>query len=194
MKTLRLPFLFLLCLGLLVWTGCGSDDEDPLIIETLNYDGPNFTAPNLDANTFATFFPPSEIAPFADRELESVQFWLTDLPPTVRVVIFEAGDTDAAPSDNVIYERNITQRINAVNTWITDRITPFRLGDYPDGIWIAIETGITEGNRIQSVGCDAGTNYNPNGDRIKIGDEWLNFSDLGEAINWNIRGVLAPVE
>ncbi|NJC27611.1 hypothetical protein [Neolewinella antarctica] len=193
MKTLRLPFFFLLCISLLLFNGCGDDDDDELTTERLNYDGVNDTAPILDAAVFAAYFPADQVRDFQGRELEAVEFFLATLPPSVRVVIYAAGPTDDAPGDEIYVSPILNQRINNVQTFITHRLTsPLSLTS--EGIWIGIETGIEEGAASQTVGCDNGANYNPNGDRIRIGDEWLSFSLRSggqEQVNWNIRGVIA---
>ena len=195
MKALRLPFFFLLAIGLLAWSGC-SDDDDDLIIETLNYDGDNFTAPNLDANIFAAYFPPSELQNVTDRNLESVAFFLEAVPPEVEVIVYAAGATDREPGAELYRSPSLLNRVNATGEFITHRLrTPIDLSQQNDGIWLAIQTDIAPGNRVQSVGCDAGNNYNPNGDRIRIGNTWTSFNEVtgSEQVNWNIRGILSSV-
>ena len=198
MKAFNLPFLLFLSIGLLTWSGCTDDDVDDLINEvTLNYDSAPDSAPFIDANMYAVWFPNSEVSPFADRDLETVRFQLEDFPPTVIVRVFEAELVNDEPTiTNEIYEQNITQRVNAVGTFIEHRLTtPVDLSNRPNGIWIGIETGIAPGNRIQSIACDAPGNGNINGQWVRIGDSWGRFTDLGgEDVDWNIRGILSPAE
>lgn len=190
MKNLRLSLLLLLAVGLLGWTGC-ADDDDPLVRDTLNYDGANLTAPNLDANMFAAYFPADVVRQFAGRQLAEVQFFLTAIPPSTRVFVFAEGPTDQAPGEE-LYSEDITQRVNASGDFIVHRLSEVvTLAD--QGIWIGIETDIAEGVLVQSVGCDDGSNYNSNGDRIRIGNTWTSFREItgSERVNWNIRGVIA---
>ena len=193
MKTLRLPFYLLLCLGILAWTGCG-DDEDDLVIETLNYDGNNVTAPLSRASVFAAYFPPDQVAPFQGRNLESVNFFLANLPPETRVIIYEEGDTQTTPGDVLYESANLNGRINFVGDFYSHRLpTPIELGDR--GIWIGVSTGFNEFTTelSQTVGCDAEGNGVENGDWMLIDGSWISFFDFtGQttAVNWNIRGVI----
>ncbi|OAV43388.1 hypothetical protein [Lewinella sp. 4G2] len=193
MKTLRLPFFLLLSLAVLSFTGC-DDDEDSIVVETLNYDDRNDTAPSIDAGMFAAFFPADLVDDFAGRQLSEVEVFLADIPPSTKVFIYAEGDNEREPG-GVLYESpDLTQRVNVAGAFFEHRLTtPLTLGN--QGIWIAIETGIERGNRQVSVGCDAGLRFNPNGDRVRIGNEWTSLSELtgnAERINWNIRGVIAP--
>ncbi|MEM9525970.1 MAG: hypothetical protein AAGA31_05125 [Bacteroidota bacterium] len=191
MKTNSLPFLLLLCIGLLSWSACGDDDD--IVQDSLNYDGPNFTAPQNAAgfNTFAAYFPSSVTQPFIGRDLVSVRFWLQDIPLSTTVIIYDVdpnGD-DRQPGP-ILYSRDITQRINATG-WIDHNLTtPVELTGA--GLWIGIETEIAQ-NLGQAIGCDQGTNYNPNGDRFQDpSGAWTSFNEVTgtERINWNIRGFL----
>lgn len=193
MKTSTLPFLLLLCVGLLGWSSCGDDD---VVADSLNYDDVNFTAPFNDAglHTFAAYFPPGETQAFSGRSLERVSFWMQQPAGSTSVVIFAEGADDAAPGAELYRSLDLTQRINEgdwTNHFLT---TPITL-TANEGIWIAVEVDIPS-DRFQAIGCDQGLNYNPNGDRYEIpqGPTWTNFDTFtgGEAsINWNIRGFLA---
>lgn len=204
MKTLRLPFFLLLCLGVLAWTGCGNDDEDlPVInqVETLNYDGPNVTAPLTSASVLAAYFPPNQVAPFRGRTLEAVEFVLAELPPETRVVVYEEGDTQTEPGA-VLYESPVLngriQNAVGLGNFLTHRLsTPIELGDR--GVWLGISTGIQPNSSItlQTVGCDAEGNGVEDGDWMLLDGQWISFfAFTGEtvAINWNIRGVLSPAQ
>lgn len=197
MKTLRLPFYFLLCLSLLTFAACGDDDDGPQASENeLRYDTGAFSAPNSPIKTFATYFPASEVRPFRGRTLEGVSFILQAIPDSTTVVIYEEGPTDEAPG-NEIYRRNITNRINVSGNDFIDHFVsgrdPIVLGD--DGIWIGIEVFQDNlNNSGTSVGCDNGANFNINGDRMQLTNgDWTNFEDFSttETVNWNIRGLVS---
>ncbi|PPK87225.1 hypothetical protein CLV84_0162 [Neolewinella xylanilytica] len=196
MKT-SATLLFCFLVGMLLWTGCGSDDEDTLT--TLNYDGPNVNAPQLPPgrNVFGVYFPPSETAPYQGRVLESVRFYMSDIPDSTIVVVYDEGPDDRTPGAE-LYRRNITGRVN-VTAWIDDRLNErIVIGDR--GIWLAIEVVIPPGEPF-SVGCDAGRNFQPNGNLLFLSTEsdWTTFEEItdpnnngtGETVNWNIRGVLS---
>lgn len=193
MKTSTLPFLLFLCIGLLGWSSC--EDDDPLVADTLNYDGDNFTAPfnNAGLHTFAAYFPPGETQAFTGRTLERVSFWMEQVPGATSVLIFAEGPNDAAPGAVLYRSLDLSQRINNrgwQDHFLTDPITL----NANEGIWIAVETDIPS-DRFQAIGCDQGLNFDPNGDRYQIpqGPTWTNFEDFtgSEQINWNIRGFLA---
>lgn len=190
MKTNSLPLLLLLCIGLLSWSSC-VDDTDDILVDSLNYDGPNFTAPNngIGFTTFAAYFPESEVRPFIGRTLESVEFWLERIPLNTNVIIYNEGIDDLAPGDE-IYRINLNNRINNTG-WITHRI-PGGIQLAGGGVWLAVETEIDAVG--QSIGCDQGRSYSPNGDRLQTPDgTWTSFNTItgSERINWNIRGLLA---
>ncbi len=182
--------LLLLCF-VLGWTSCGEDDEDPVTAAaTLNYDGPNATAPQLPpgTNTFAAYFPPAETERLRGGTLNKISFYLTRIPQSTSVVIYADGPDDRTPGAE-LYRRDITGR-----TTTTEWNEHLLLGDAIEltgqGLWLAIEVELAQGEP-QSVGCDAGRSYSPNGDRLLIStvSDWTSFNELnGETVNWNIRG------
>lgn len=192
MKTKFFPLLLLLCVAVFGFTSCGDDDDD--FQETLNYDGDNDRAPfnGVGLNTFAAYFPASELQDYAGRRLSGVTFWLEAIPSQTNVVIFGYSGNDAIPGDT-LYSVNLTQRINNANDWI-DHIIPGGLDIPADGLWLAVETTLAA-DGTQAIGCDAGNNYNPNGDRMRTptSGNWSSFNAItgSETINWNIRGILA---
>ena len=183
--------LLLLLLFTLGWTSCGEDDEDPIVASaTLNYDGPNFTAPQLPpgTNTFAAYFPPSETERLRGGTLDKITFYLTRIPQSTSVVIYADGPDDRTPGTE-LYRRDITGR-----TTTTEWNEHLLLGDAIEltgqGLWLAVEVELAQGE-TQSVGCDAGRSYSPNGDRLLLStvSDWTSFNELnGETVNWNIRG------
>ena len=192
-------FCFLL-FGLFTYTGCGDDDDDPtdeLGRDELRYDGPNFTAPLLPQNTYvyAAFFPESEVAEFAGRTLEEISFYLEEIPERVVIRVYEAGGTDNEPGRE-IYNVDVTARVDNDTGFFGDfydHIIPGGILLDGTGLWLGVEVQTPGG--LQIVGCDAGDNYNPNGDRLQLanGNTWTSFREFtgSEEINWNIRGFLA---
>ena len=182
-----LPLLALI--GILSWTGCGEDDDTTLT--TLNYDGPNVSAPQLPpgTNTFGVYFPPGQTERYIGRRLESVRFYLTDVPQATSVIVAGEGPDDRTPGD-VLYSRELTQRINTTE-WFDDRLpTPIEITG--EGLWLMVEVELTPGNNF-SVGCDSGQSFNSNGNLLNLSTEnvWTTFQEInGETVNWNIRGVL----
>lgn len=191
MKITYFPLLLLLCIGLIGFSGC---DDDDTVIETLNYDGSNFTAPQNGAglNAFAAYFPESEIQSrgVAGRQLERIDFWLQAVPNQTNVVVYGFSGNDAIPGAE-LYRVDLTQRINN-GGWI-EHIIPGGITIPAEGIWLAVETDLANIGD-QAIGCDEGLNFNPNGDRMltPTSGGWSSFNAItgSETINWNIRGVL----
>jgi hypothetical protein len=188
---MKLPALLLLLLPLLAWMGCGEDDDNPgpTATATLNYDGDNITAPALPEgrNQFAVYFPPTETAPFAGRNLEGVRFYLTSIPQSTTVVVYDEGADNRTPGPE-LYRRDITNRVRTTG-WIDDRIIPGISIESGRGIWLVVEVELAA-NLGQSVGCDAGANYDPNGNLLSLSvrPAYLPFDD---DVNWNIRGLIS---
>jgi len=148
MKTSTLPLLLLLCIGLLGWSSC--EDDDPLVADTLNYDGDNFTAPFNDAglHTFAAYFPPGETQAFSGRTLERVSFWMEQVPGATSVLILAEGPDDAAPGAVLYRSLDLSQRINN-RGWQDHFLTDPIILNANEGIWIAVETEVP-GHRLRS--------------------------------------------
>ena len=189
---MKLNFLFLL-LSLTVFTFSACDDDDNDIVQdSLNYDGPNFTAPfnTPGTTTFAAFFPESEVQEFTGRRLERISFWLQSVPTATEVIVFAEGADTRTPGEE-LYAIDLTQRVRTTG-WV-DHIIPGGIELDGRGIWLAVAAEAPEA-RFQMMGCDEGRNYNPNGDRmLPPGGVWTSFNEItgSERINWNIRGFLA---
>ena len=191
MRYLRLPFLLLLALSVLVYTGC-DDDEDDFAQDELRYDTGPFTAPTSDFEEFAAYFPANRTGEFAGRRLEQIEFYAWEAPERTIIKVYAEGQDAAAPGE-LLYSRDISQRVNVGRSFINHLLDEdIVLGN--QGIWIGIEVaGANPGVAFQSVGCDDGSNYSPNGDYVKASGTWVNFRALpgGERVNWNIRGIIS---
>lgn len=190
MKTSSLPFLLFLCIGLLSWSACGDDDD--LVLDTLNYDGPNFTAPtNGDGfTTFAARFPESETQEFIGRKLEKISFFLEQIPISTVVIVYADNSTDTRIPGPELYSIDLTQRIR--NTGWIEHVLTTPIDITGEGLWLAVEVDLEAGD--QAIGCDQGANYNPNGDRLQTpANVWTSFNEItgNERINWNIRGIIS---
>lgn len=184
-----LPFFLLLA----VFTFAACEDDD-VVQDSLNYDGPNFTAPLMPQpglNTFAAFFPASEVQEFSGRSLESIRFWMQNLPNSIIVRVYSVGPDDRAPG-GILYELDITSRVRDAG-WYT-HVIPGGLEIPEEGLWLAVAADLPEAN-FQAMGCDEGFNFNPNGDRLLFptGGVWTSFEEFtgSERIHWNIRGFVA---
>ena len=191
MKPALLPLL-LLALTLFIGTGCQKEDG-PAPTVTLNYDGPNASAPQLQGglNTYAAYFPPAEVSTYTGRTLERITFYLTQAPLATSVVVYDEGPDDRTPGAE-LYRRDLTARITTTG-WIEHRLVDQVVPITGRGIWLAVEVELEAGSPF-AVGCDAGRTYNPNGDLLRPGlaTQYASFNDLtGETVNWNIRGILA---
>ena len=182
-------FYFLLTFLLLV--SCGEDDccdiaeEDTLI----NYDGDNFTAPNLPPGdyVFAMRMPTTTLSRLSGQAIKPVQVYMYEIPFDVELVIYnESGNLPSSER----YSENITTALTP-NSWNTITLaTPYTV----DGstLWVGVD--INQNNLLQSVGCDQGP-ANPNGDWLydSADDQFIRFANrLNESVNWNIRVTLGP--
>jgi hypothetical protein len=161
------------------------------VIDTLNYDGPNFTAPQNGAGftTFAARFPGAETQAFTGRTLERISFFLEQIPISTVVLVYDIGVDDRTPGD-LLYSIDLTQRIR--NTGWIEHVLTTPVDITGDGLWLAVEAELEAGD--QAIGCDQGLNYNPNGDRLQVpSGTWTSFNEITstETINWNIRGIIS---
>jgi hypothetical protein len=94
--------------------------------------------------------------------------------------------------DQPVHERDITNRVTTVG-WTDHRIIPAIEIEEDKAIWLVIEVELPEGQE-QSVGCDDGTRYNPNGAllSLSVNPQWQTFQEItGDRVNWNIRGLIS---
>jgi len=188
----------LLIVGLLGFSACEKDEPTagPNGTELLRVDGDNITSPILAAGFYehAVKFPSSLTRLYDGDLLIGVQVHIYNIPDNLRVVIYGPGSTATTPG-LAIYEGTVSDLTpNAVNDILFQVQDQIRIG--ASDLWIAIayDTAASgNGDPLQVVGCDAGPK-NINGDYLKDGATWTNFEDFsrGEAINWNIRGIVQP--
>ena len=193
-----MKYLALLLLSLLVFaTGCGDDDDEDvrLLDAELNYAGPQFLAPNLGqgSHEYAAYFPGNFTSQFQGRVLEAIEFDLVAVPQSVEVIVYESGRFNDEPG-SVIYRRNISSQVTG--TGVQRHVVAEPIEITGNGLWLAIAVEHA-GNTTQSVGCDDGSQYNVNGDRLRserTDQRWTTFREVtngAETVNFNIRGYLA---
>ncbi len=191
---MKTNFLYLLlCLGLLTVTACGDDDDGVGSRAELNYAGPRVNAPQLQPNTshiFSAYFPATRTRELQGRFLEEIEFELVEVPVATYVTVFEAfpGDDDA-PSDNRLFDLDVTNRMSV---GVQNVRLPNPIEITGEGLWLSVEVQLGP-NQTQSVGCDAGRNYSPNGDRLLTDGFWTDFFTVtgSERVNWNIKGYVS---
>lgn len=181
------PFFFLFGV-LLLATGC--KDDDGLSQDILAHDGNNLTGPILPAglHELSARFTAAQVASFTGRELETIRFFLGEIPQRVEIVIYGQG-TPTSPGP-VRYERDITNRITTTG-W-NNHVLNAPIAIQEEDIWITV--AVTHDRQMQSVGCDAGPNK-AGGDFILYANDsdWTTFrQSSGESVNWNIRAILRP--
>ncbi len=179
---MRNTLLLSLAFIALLFSSCGPDDAF-----VLSYDSGNSDSPLLQAGTYlgAARFPASSFTDHVGETLESVEYYLRDVPTSAEVVVFSGG-TSSVPGDE-IYTASVTLSSNG-NSWnqhtLGEEIT---LGT--EDIWIGLR--FTQDEEAQVLGCDIGP-ANENGDKFQnFSGDWetlRSFSSGTVDINWNIQG------
>jgi len=184
----------LLLLSVLCFTACQDDDDGgpqpQPNDDVLAYDGENNTGPLLDAGFYeaAVLFPADIVQQFTGRRLESVLFFIGELPATCEVLVYEGTTPDGKPESLIFASGDIRSGL-VTPSW--NRLTldqPITLAE--DDIWLSI--ALTHNQQQQSIGCDAGPNIT-NGDWLYDDDDglWQTYIQrTQESVNWNIRGEL----
>lgn len=170
----------------LFFTACG--DDFTIDDAEFHYDGDNLSAPFLDAGIHeaAARFTATQTADFQTKTLQSVHFYLTELPAQCTVVVY--GQGSATAPGTLLYAENVSNTITA-QSWNTHVLTtPLAIAG--EDLWIGLR--VVHDVRMTSVGCDPGP-ANDNGDWLLSQDNsiWQSLrSRTGEEvdINWNIRG------
>jgi hypothetical protein len=183
------PFLLL---AVCLFPACQDDDDGGPQVDddVLAYDGENATGPLLAAgyHEAAVKFPASFLQQYEGRRLESILFFIGQIPSGCEVLIYEGTNSDGRPESLIFSSDNVSSGLVAPS-W--NRLTldqPITLTD--EDIWISI--GLTHDQQQQSIGCDSGPNV-VNGDWLyDDSDElWLPYTErTPESVNWNIRGEL----
>jgi len=166
----------------ILFSSCGSDDPFEL-----SYDDANNDAPLLQAGTYlgAARFPASSFADNVGETLESIEYYLKDVPTSGEVVVFTGGTSTAPGSE--IYAASVTLSSNG-NAWNTHTLSQaITLGT--EDLWLGFR--FTQDGDAQVLGCDLGP-ANENGDKFQnISGDWetlRSFSAGTVDINWNIKG------
>ncbi|HZK07905.1 MAG TPA: choice-of-anchor J domain-containing protein [Bacteroidales bacterium] len=151
----------------------------------LHYDGDNAEAVGLmDGGSMfaAARFPSEMVYPFAGATLQSVDFYVNDLPNESTLVIWGPGTTTTP--GQVLHVQPFDAAPLEWNTITLD--TPLELES--TDIWIGVNYIHNAGMWV--AGLDAGP-ANPNGDWVSMdGETWEHLSDAGLNNNLNIRGLL----
>lgn len=182
---------------LLVLVSCQKDQDEPIVTEnTLHYDGPNQSAPNLargisyPAIKFSADFLAAKN--LRGKRIKQIDFHLTQNPQHLKLLIFKWNDLDSSIPGDLLYDQDIDNL--QTNAWNSEAIQTNLI--LPEtGIWIAFE--INSGDEdLRVIGCDSGPR-DDNGDLYGLfGDDnpgwtdFYNFSQQQVNINWNIRAVL----
>lgn len=175
-------YLFL-SVGMMSLIGCG--DDDPADINTIHLDGDNVTAPRLESGTVeaGAHYTSAQLADFQGRMITRVQFYLTEVPASADVLIYQGGSSN--DPGTLIYEESANSlRAERWNLHDLSTAIPIESND----LWVVIRLEhLTE---QQSIGCDGGPT-NGDGDLLKTAttSDWSTFGDFTgtENINWNIR-------
>ncbi len=183
-------YLFLLLALPLFFTAC-SDDEVSISEEnTLNYDGANFSAPQLPADDYETAarFSIADINNTEGDTLTMIEVYFQDVPIQPNVVVYGAGENGRPGAE--LYRADIGT-VAQPNSWTRHSLTtPLPVGS--EEIWLAVT--MTHQGTWRSVGCDEGP-ADENGDLMFVNSEntWTTlreFTNGQTSINWNIRGIL----
>ena len=176
---------FLIFAVALIFVSCKEDRD---LESSLRYDGPNFNAPLLEADTYeaAARFPESITRDFVGQRLTQVSYYMAGVPQQTTLRIYSGG-TSTEPG-TVVYEAALTGEVsqNSFSAHVLD--TPLEITG--EDLWLSIR--FRTNRTLQTIGCDEGPNTN-GGDWLYREDDgrWLTFSQrTGESINWNIRGVV----
>lgn len=164
-----------------------SCQDDPVVINAdLHLDGVNNTAPIFDPSiyTCAVRFSAGVTSGFFGKDIEEIEFHLTDIPNQIIVQVFAEG-TRTLPG-TLLYEADVTSSVIA-NSWNRHTLTS-PVSIVGEDIWVAVE--ISQSNRIATIGCDSGPAVS-DGDWVNTNERmrWETFRELTgtESINWNIR-------
>lgn len=166
---------------------CGDDSSSKSV---LNYDADNFDAPSLFPGEYTTTvrFPSNQMTEYTGRQMDEIEFWITDLPVGCEIVVYGEG-TETTPGA-LLHSETVSLKIDA-NSW--NRLNLSSAVDISgEDLWVGLKFSVDELSKV--VGCDAGP-AKENGDLMN--DENSNWTTLraysnGDVdINWNIRAYIA---
>ena len=151
----------------------------------LHYDGDNFDAIGLNAGgTFFTAvrFPTDMVAPFEAYTLNSIKFYINDLPSSLKLLVWGAGTTTSP--GQILHEQLIEPLAYSWNDLTLD--VPLELSG--EDLWIGFEITHEAGNYV--MGLDGGPTVLDGNWLSEDGENWEHLSDYGLPGNWNIRAGL----
>ena len=184
----KILLLMIMGMSLLVYSGCGKDDNNPADENLLRYDGENATGPLLAAGNYETAvrFTRAQTEPFSGRKLIGVRWFTGPLPAACELRVYGKGQGNTPGT--LLYSANVINQVRAFGWTYHTLSTPVTIE--ADDLWISV--AFTHSQQGQSIGCDAGPNR-ANGDWIfdEALGEWQTYTArTGESVNWNIRGVV----
>ncbi len=181
--------LFSILFFFVVFTSCGDDDdccvlpaEDILI----NYDGDNFTAPNLPPGeyVFAMRMPVTTLNRLEGQFIKSVVAYIYNQPSSMNLNIY--SEQNNLPGQ-IIHTQSVSSQ--NLQDWNTFQLTsPVMLDG--SAVWVGFEVNLN--SQMQTIGCDSGP-ASPNGDWLYDGSdqEFIRFANrVNDSVNWNIRVVI----
>ena len=191
---MRHPTLLLI---LLLVIACSKDNNlDPISGDgALHYDRENQSAPAIarGLSYAAVRFPPNEItsASAQGKQLTSVDFYVSDRPTQIRVLLFNWNDQTPNEPGTVLYEQILQRGAIDGNAWNRHNLGS-TVSIPTEGFWIACEVDAGDQD-LRVIGCDPGPRH-PEGDVYGVfGDNlpgWTSlydFSSQAVNVNWNIR-------
>jgi hypothetical protein len=191
---MKIRLLLLLAVSAILVSSCKKDDPIPDREATLQYDGPNATAPQLEAgyHELAVYFPSSIMSQYKDWKLSEITWFGSGVDPNISsdscaVKIYDVGTTSNTPGA-LLYEADVSGSLIADQAaqW-REHLLPTPLTVSGEGIWISL--AIRQDTERQFIGCDAGPNK-ANADWLyKESDgNWQSYIQrTSESVNWNIR-------
>ena len=185
--------LFLALALAFVSVGCNKDDDETFV---LKHEGDNNSAPLLDGDVYvaAARFNSNITNAYSGAQMESIDFYLLDLPSTCAIIIY--GEGTASTPGPVLYSSTELSNEISGSSWNT-HVLSSPIDILGDDLWIGVE--VSHIQSIRTVGCDNGPAI-ANGDWIHSAsnNEWETLRSFTSdpnpenevSINWNIRGNL----
>lgn len=178
--------ILLLALSVAILMGCKKEDDGVSLPDTLHLDGENQSAPILPAGIYeaAARFDANLTSEYTGRKLESVSFFMGEIPAACVVKIYDEGTPEEPGA--LLYSADVRSQLSSID-WNEHFLSdPVEITG--KDLWIAIR--VAHNGDLQSVGCDTGPAVT-DGDWLfqNSDNDWLPLRQrLPININWNIRG------